>query len=186
MDDKTKSGHLTYNTPESVLKGLFWKGVLSSAFLTAILSLVGTWFIENHKTNLILQQQRIQDAERNYESLDALLDELSAELGDLTTTANLALISPKNQQLHDSTLASLNEVAGGMANVVRASEHHGIDPQISKDLKDALDPLAAELAKTQSNFGNVRSICELYNDDLKSKIGALQTEIQKKIADLSV
>ena len=186
MDDMNKSDPLTYNTPESVSRRVFWSGVFSSAFLATILSLVGTWFIENHKTNLILQQQRIQNAERNYESLDALLDELSAQLGDLTTTANLALISPKNLQLHDSTLASLNEVAGGMANVIRASEHHGIDPQITKDLKDALDPLAAELDKTQSNFGNVRSICELYNEDLKSKIGALQTEIQKKISDLSV
>ncbi|SRR6266550_2457391 len=177
---------LTYNIPKPVLRGLFWKAVLSSGFLIAILTLVGTWLIENHKTNLVLQQQRIQNAENKYENLETLLDELFAQLGDLTATANLALESPKNKQLHDSTSASLKEVAGSMANVLRASERHGIDPQITKDIRDALRPLASALDKTQSNFENVRSICELYNNNLKSTLGSLEAEIQKKISDNSV
>ncbi len=73
-----------------------------------------------------------------------------------------------------------------MANVLRASERHGIDPQITKDIRDALRPLASALDKTQSNFENVRSICELYNNNLKSTLGSLEAEIQKKISDNSV
>ena len=160
--------------------------MLSSAFLTAILTLVGTWFIENHKTNLILHQERIQNAEKNYENLETLLDELSAQLGDLTATANLALKSPKEKQLHDSTLASLKDVAVSMTNVVRASERHGIDAQITKDIKDALGPLGPELDKVQSSFENVRSICELYNKGVKSKLGSLEAEIQTKISDMNI
>jgi hypothetical protein len=164
--------------------------VLSSAsiagILTGFITLGGIWFIENHKTNLILQQERIQNTEKNYENLEALLDEFSAQLGDLTTTANLALKSLKDKQLHDSTLASLKEVAGSMANVVRASERHGIDAQVSTHLRETLGPLALELNKAQSSFGNVRSICELYKKDLKSELDSLEAEIQKKISELSV
>jgi hypothetical protein len=35
----------------------FWKGVLSSAFLTGIMTLGGAWLIKN-KTNLILERER--------------------------------------------------------------------------------------------------------------------------------
>jgi len=187
--DGTKAT-LTYNNPVPVLRRLFWRAVLSSAFLAAAITLAGTWLIENHKTNLILQQARIQNAEKNYESLASLLDDLSSQMGDLTATASLALKSrkesPQGKQLHDTTLASLGEVAGSMTNVLRASERHGIDPQITKDVKDVLDPLVPEMERAQSNFENVRSICKLYEESVKAKLGFLQIEIQKKISDMTV
>ena len=73
-----------------------------------------------------------------------------------------------------------------MANLVRASERNGIDAQISTHLRETLGPLALELDKAQSSFESVRSICELYNKDLKSKLDSLEAEIQKKISELSV
>ena len=73
-----------------------------------------------------------------------------------------------------------------MASVNRASERHGIDAQITKDIKDALGPLAPELEKAQNNFENVRSICDLYDKDLNSKLGSLEVEIKKKISGMGV
>lgn len=185
MGDANKET-LTHNNPKAELTHLVWKAVLSSAVLSAILTLAGTWLIEGHKTNLVLQQERIQNAEKDYGRLEELLDDLSSQLADLTTTANLALKPPKEKELHDSTLASVKAVALTMTNVIRVSEGHGIDPQITKDIKETLNPLVPEMKKAQNNFENVRTICEIYDKHLKSKLDSIKAEIQKKISDMGV
>lgn len=186
MDDNSSPPVLTYNSPESLLRRLFWKAVLSSAFLTAILTIGGTWLIETHKTNLILQQERVQNTEKNYENLQNALNGLSKDLGNLTATATLALNSPKEKTLHDATSASLRAVAESLTVVMDARERYGIDTQISDAIREALEPIPPALSKAQSNFESVRLICELYQSGLKSKIHSVQDKIQQKISDMSV